>query len=127
MKAKWKKKIEYYVKLTEENEDPINIYSCRRWSIDWDGIEIFEDGSPHRSSELSSYTYCGKNKKIGFADDGRCGIGRIGFGSNLMDMLLVIIGSGVLMWQEIRARLSPNESGKRDSTRESGENSNSLL
>jgi len=72
--------VEYCVKLTEENEDPINIYSCRWWSIDWDGIEIFEDGSPDRSSELSSYTYCGRNKKNSVTDDGRCGIGRIGFG-----------------------------------------------
>uniref|UniRef100_A0A3Q7GHR0 Uncharacterized protein n=1 Tax=Solanum lycopersicum TaxID=4081 RepID=A0A3Q7GHR0_SOLLC len=99
MKAKWKKKLTRRLKSKHqkirrdrsrtlfrnsqrssyayENEDPINNYSCRWWSIDWDDIEIFEDGSPDHSSEALIHTAAETN---GVAGDGRANNGRIGFG-----------------------------------------------
>ncbi|KAG5590455.1 hypothetical protein H5410_040969 [Solanum commersonii] len=95
MKAKWKKKLEYCVKLTEENEDPINIYNCRRWSIDWDGIEIFEDGSLDRSFEARIHTATETRRMVSPAMVVVVFEGLV-LGSNLMDMLLKII------WMETR-------------------------
>ena len=89
--------VEYCVKLTEENEDPINNYSCRWWSIDWDDIEIFEDGSPDHSSEALIHIAAETIITVSPAMVVLILEGLI-LGSNLMDMMLVIIGSGVLMW-----------------------------
>ena len=62
-----------------------------------DDIEIFEDGSPDHSSEALIHTTAETVRMVSLTMVVLILEGVV-LGSNLMDMLLVIIGSSVLMW-----------------------------